>query len=457
MKARHVLLGLLATLCATAFSIEPYRIEVLEKGSGWPVPLVELRTTNDVRFVTDNAGVVAFDLPEVMGRETWFGVFGHGYEVAPDGFGMRGFRLTPQPGKTLKVEVTRKTIAKRLGRLTGAGLFAESQKTGHDLDWRESGVVGSDSVQNAVYRGKLFWAWGDTNLLNYPLGIFDMSSATTALQPLAKFEPPLRLKLDYFTNEKGTPRGVAKMPGEGPTWVTAYVTLPDKTGAPHLVGTYRKIHGHLDVYESGLCAWNDETANFERKLVFWKKSDGEPKEAPAPDGHPALWKDSAGKEWVLFGNPLPALRCPATFEAWQDSDTWEVLKPQESLRSATDGKPVKPHSGSIAWNPFRKRWVTVFMQAFGKPSVFGEIWYAEANSPTGPWGAAVKILTHDNYTFYNPRLHPEFTAADSPILIFEGTFTAEFADRPHPTPRYNYNQILYRLDLDDPALAPAQK
>ena len=88
MKARHVLLGLLATLCATAFSIEPYRIEVLEKGSGWPVPLVELRTTNDVRFVTDNAGVVAFDLPEVMGRETWFGVFGHGYEVAPDGCGI---------------------------------------------------------------------------------------------------------------------------------------------------------------------------------------------------------------------------------------------------------------------------------------------------------------------------------------------------------------------------------
>jgi hypothetical protein len=34
------------------------------------MPLVELRTTNQVRFVTDNAGVVAFDLPELMGRET---------------------------------------------------------------------------------------------------------------------------------------------------------------------------------------------------------------------------------------------------------------------------------------------------------------------------------------------------------------------------------------------------
>jgi hypothetical protein len=134
-----------------------------------------------------------------------------------------------------------------------------------------------------------------------------------------------------------------------------------------------------------------------------------------------------------------------------------VLKPQASVPAASDGKPVKPHSGSIAWNAFRKRWVTVFMESFGKPSVFGELWYAEADAPTGPWGAAVKILSHENYTFYNPRLHPEFTPADSPILLFEGTYTAEFADHPPPTPRYNYNQMLYRLDLDDPALAPAQK
>ena len=81
------------------------------------------------------------------------------------------------------------------------------------------------------------------------------------------------------------------------------------------------------------------------------------------------------------------------------------------------------------------------MQYFGKPSVFGELWYAEADAPTGPWGPAVKVLSHDNYTFYNPRLHPEFTPADSPILIFEGTYTVQFADRPAPTPRYDYNQI----------------
>jgi hypothetical protein len=51
--------------------------------------------------------------------------------------------------------------------------------------------------------------------------------------------------------------------------------------------------------------------------------------------------------------------------------------------------------------------------------------------------------------------YPEFTSADSPILIFEGTYTATFSDNKRPTPRFDYNQVLYRLDLDDPALRPA--
>jgi len=120
-------LALLAFAClnsavltgGTAASIQPCRIEIVERGDGWLVPLVELRTTHNVRFVTDNAGLIAFDLPELMGRETWFDVIGNGYEVSKDGFGMRGVRLKPEPGKTLKVEVNRTIIAKRLGRLTG--------------------------------------------------------------------------------------------------------------------------------------------------------------------------------------------------------------------------------------------------------------------------------------------------------------------------------------------------
>src|SRR5262245_40070742 len=437
--------------------VTPCRIEVVDAENGWPVPLVELNTNHNVQCWTEKAGVVAFDLPELMGRETWFNVSSDGYEVPADGFNFRGVRLTPQPGKTFTVKVNRSIVAKRLGRVTGAGIFGEAQKLGDGRDWQESGVLGCDSVQNAVHRGRMFWAWGDTSLAHYPFGIFDMTGATPDVRPLETFEPPLRIKLDYVRDEKGRPRGIAKMPGEGPTWLSGLISLPDKSGTQRLVASYVKIKGFLTAYEAGLCVWNDDEKEFERLRTLWTKSDETPNRPPMPVGHPVVVEDDGGKKMVLFGDPLPKLRCEATFESWQDPANWEKLTPQESFKSAADGATVKPAAGSIAWNDFRKRWVTVFHEGGGKPSHFGEVWYAEADAPTGPWGPAVKIVSHKNYTFYNVRLHPEFTPAGSPVLLFEGTYTVLFANNPQPTPRYDYNQIMYRLDLDDPRLAPALK
>ena len=451
-----VVLWLADAGAVVAFAAEPCRIEVVDKENGWPVPLVELRTTHHARYITDNAGVIALDDPELFGREIWFSVIGHGYGVKADGFGLRGVRLRPEAGKTLRIEVTRTNIAKRLGRITGAGIFAESQKLGEHADWRETGVFGCDSVQDSVHDGRHFWLWGDTTLPHYPLGVFDGTSATTDLRPLTKFEPPVKLQLNYFRDEQEKPRGVAKMPGSGPTWVTGYVSLPDKTGKSRLVGSYCKVKPPLEAYEWGLCVWDDAAEAFEPHKIIWTKADGIDRPL-VPEGHPALWTDEDGLEWLLIGNPLPTFRCPATFEDWEEVRKWEALTPQATLKAADGSGDVKPHSGSIAHNAFRKRWVTVFMQHFGKPSAFGELWYAEADRPTGPWGPAVKILTHENYTFYNPRLHPEFTPEGSPILLFEGTYTQQFADKPEPTARYDYNQILYRLDLDDEQLAPAHK
>lgn len=436
-------------------AVTPCEIEVVERENGWPVPLVELRTTHGVSFVTDNAGKIAFDLPELMGRETWFDVRGQGYEMKKDGFGKAGVRFKMEPGGHNRVEVERTIIARRLGRLTGAGLFGECQKLGAEKDWQESGIMGCDTVQNAIYNGRLFWLWGDTEIPNYGLGIFDSTSAMTSLKPISVFEPPLRVHFDYFKDSKGAPRGVADMPGAGPTWITGCVNLPDADGRERLVASYTKVRGWLENYQWGLAVWNHAKESFEQKQVLWERSKSNPTPPLILQGHAIKWTDSAGKKWVLFCNPFPLARCPATFEAWQNTNTWERLKMQKTLRAAGTGEAVAVHAGSIAWNSWRHRWVTIFVQAGGKSSALGEIWYAEADSPTGPWGPAVKVLSHDNYSFYNPTLHPEFLPADSRTLIFEGTYTAEFANRPQVTARYNYNQILYRLDLDDPRLEPA--
>jgi len=451
---KAILLALIA-LPLGCLSAEPFRIVVTDRENGWPVPLVELRTTHNVRFFTDNAGTAALDLPELFDRETWLFLASDGYEVAKDGFGYRGFRVTPEPSATFEIKVDRTMIAKRLGRLTGSGMFGESQKLGEYPNWRESGVFGCDSVQNAVHRGKLFWAWGDTKLAKYPLGIFDMTGATTELQPLKTFEPPLQLEFDYFRGEKELPRGIAPIEGSGPTWLGGFVSLPDASGESRLVAHYVKVKPPLTVYRAGLCVWNDETGQFKDLKTLWEKSDAVPKPPSAPDGHPVFYTDSSDKQWVLFGDPFPHLKIPVSFEAWRDPAQWEAVDQPEHPVSA-DGQEIEPHRGSIVWNEFRQRWVTIFCQKGGSPSLLGELWYAESESPFGPWGTAVKVLSHQNYSFYNPQIHPGIVPDGSPILLFEGTYTKMFSNAPSATPRYDYNQILYRIDLDDSKLAPAQ-
>ena len=93
-----------------ASSVEPCFIEILDDENGWPVPLVELRTINNQRFISDNAGVIAIDEPDLLGLKTWFHLRGHGYSIAKDGFGYEGVRMTLQPGKRITVRVKRKLL-----------------------------------------------------------------------------------------------------------------------------------------------------------------------------------------------------------------------------------------------------------------------------------------------------------------------------------------------------------
>lgn len=424
------------------------RVLVVDAENGWPVPLVQLRTTHNLEYVTDNAGVVAFDAAELMEVETWLTVRGHGYGVKQDGYGYQGVRVVPQPGKTIKIEVQRSLPGKRLGRITGGGMFAESQKLGEHLDWKMQGILGCDSVQNTLHNGRLFWAWGDTVLPGYPLGRFHMIGGTTQQRPIKSFEPPIKLRYDYFRDDRSSPRNIAAMPGDGPTWLSGFASLPDEKGQMRLVATYSKIQPPLTEYERGLCAWSESEQRFERFKVLWEKSEDSSEPPPAPMGHATSWTDSSGEAWILFGDPFPTLKFRPTFAAWTDPSAWETTTPQTDIEDA-GGIKIKPHRGAIAWNGFRKKWVTIFTQMQGDNSTLGEIWYAESENPTGPWGGAIKVATHSEYTFYNPQLHPEFTESDSPILLFEGTYTHTFSKSQQATPRYDYNQVLYRLDLDE--------
>ena len=136
------------------------------------------------------------------------------------------------------------------------------------------------------------------------------------------------------------------------------------------------------------------------------------------------------------------------------------IKPEDARFCPTDvvhpADRIVLHSGTVRWNAYRNKWVLVAGQIGGKSSFLGEVWYAEAEAPTGPFKQAVRVVTHDRQTFYNVCHHKFLDRDGGQTIHFEGTYTNDFSGNPEKTPRYNYNQVLYRLDLGAAALKPVR-
>src|SRR5262249_22751524 len=208
-----------------------FTITVVDEQTGRGVPLVELRTVNDIKHITDSNGIVAFREPGLMGKEVFFHAASHGYEFPKDGFGYRGKKLHVVAGGSAKLKVKRLNIAERLYRITGGGIYRHSVLVCAKAPLKETGLNGlvfrSDSVQNAVYRGKIYWFWGDTNRPAYPLGNFEVPGATSELPAAGGLDADVGVNLRYFVDDKGFARPTAPMPGKGPTWLTTVVPLKD--------------------------------------------------------------------------------------------------------------------------------------------------------------------------------------------------------------------------------------
>ena len=495
------LLAVLLFAAEIALADSPFEIQIVDSQTGRGVPMVELKTVGQILYHTDSNGILAFDEPGLMDQRVFFWITSHGYEFAKDGFGNSGTTVKVSPGGSVKLKIKRINVAQRLYRITGGGIYRDTLLLGRPAPIKRpllNGLVlGSDSVINAVYRGKMHWFWGDTNRPSYPLGNFKVSGATSLLPGQGGLDPDVGVDLEYYVDKNGFAKQMAPLKAKGPTWLSGLVVLGDEASGQRMLAHYVNIRGgenSFEVTERGLVEFDDQAEEFKEVAQF-------PALKLFPSGgHPFLHTVD-GTKYVYYCDPYPLVRVKADVEHLGQLETYQAfsclepgsrlsderfdrapdgslrwawktntdpVRPMEqaklvksgklpkdeavlALRDVDTGKPIIGHRGSVYWNAHRGRWVMIFCETFGT-SMLGEIWYAEADRAVGPWVWARKIVTHDKYSFYNPKQHPAFDRDGGRTIFFEGTYTTFISGNPVKTPRYNYNQIMYELDLADQRL-----
>jgi len=306
---------------------------------------------------------------------------------------------------------------------------------------------------------------------------------------------------------------------EGVVWIHGVCTVADVDGQDRMLAQYSRRKGLSEPLEQGLLQWSDDRQIFEVQDVIelresWRIVSDHPMRNVADGveylcfGNPfpvtrvpatlaAVRDCEAYQSWTcreelsgeyLTQEQLAASR-PARDSAGKLVWSWRNAAPvtqHDEQRWVTQGlmsidearylprdlskhqehkvgpaglkRPiVVMHSGTVFFNSHRNRWVMIATeQAWDKdsPSYLGEVFYSEADSPQGSFTKALKIATHPKQSFYNPCHHPFFDQNNGRTICFEGTYCNTFTNSP-ATPRYNYNQLMYRLDLEDPRIVEA--
>lgn len=503
--------GIWVTLLAALCRGEPMHvIQVVDESTGRGVPTVELTTVNNIQLWTDSNGIVVFDEPGLLGRKVFFTITSDGYEFPKDGFGYRGMAIDTTPREKTIIKIKRINIAERLYRITGAGIYDQTVRAGNlagasipiEQPLLNGDVMGQDTVQTIIFDNKLFWFWGDTGKAEYPLGNFGTSGATSELPGHGGLDPSVGVNLHYRVGADGFCRRMVYGVREGgPVWIDGLMILKDPQGQDRLLCSFCVVKSLVEQLQRGLAIWNEKTQRFERLCTFDTNTQLH------PAGQPIRVHEDEG-DWFYFPSPYGVRRVKANWNAVQDStqyesftclkvgthanvsednldrdqkgkliwawkkNTWpapemdcEKLVEAKKMAAAEDwyqmkdehGQRVIMAAGTVCWNAYRQKWIMIAHQMMGKPSVLGEVWYSEAAHPWGPFERAVKVATHEKYTFYNVVQHPQFDQQGGRIVYFEGTYTQTFSAAPEQTPRYDYNQIMYRLDLGDPRMKWAEQ
>jgi hypothetical protein len=419
------------------------------------------------------------------------------------GYSNLGETLHPTNGGSVQVSINRNNLAERLYRVTGAGIYQDSVAVGASVPISQpllnANVAGQDSVQTAIYNGQIYWFWGDTLYQSGGLGDFRTAGARSQLPGQGGLDPTQGVNLNYFVNPaNGSAKEMMPVSETGAMWIDGVFTVKDPDGQERLLARNARYTDLSTNVEQGLALFNDSTETFQRFQSYSLT-------APiTPQGH-AFNYTVNGQDYIYFDLTYPNVRVKDDWNDVTHIANWEAYSPLKAntrysstnppldrdaqgnlifgwkkntdplsyemladlvqhgyvsrnqlpfrLQDASTGAPVQLHRSSVYWNDYRQAWVMIGVQS-GGDSFLGEVWFSEAPTPEGPWVNAVKVATHNNgstgdYSFYNPTSHPFFDQQNGRFIYFEGTYADTFSANSNPTPLYDYNQLMYRLDLSE--------
>ena len=464
-------------VCSPSVQAQPFAIQVLDEGNQRGVPMAILETDNHIRLVTDSAGWVLFDEPGLMGRSLHFEVTSPGYHLPKDADGRSGIVFLAQPNQATEVKVVRTAIAERFYRITGQGAYRESTLLGKETPVPFPNINGDvltvGNGQAAAYQGKLIWAWTTTQLSAHGLPI--VSGAAVDLPGAGGLDPTQGVHFRYLTSEQEETLSLLPAKRGERTLLGGLISVPDAMGAEHLLVHYSFVDSAGQISEHGIAELNSQRL-FDRKTVL-----GDEYTWQFPQGQATTITSAAGA-FVYFAAPYCVTRAPATYEAamspasyeafawnateeryeWQQERgptsaadekklvTKKSMKAKDAryaLKTALTEEALSLFEGSVQWNEFRKRWVLIGTAA-GNEQTPGDVWYAEAAEPTGPWSKAVLVATHGGHAFKSIMQIPALAQEEGRCIYFAGTLSGGAA----PIPRYQDNQLVYRLDLKDSRL-----
>ena len=292
-------------------------IRVFDKRTLRGLPLVAFAWPTGEQ-TTDSQGILAYCNPDKMGT---FSV-----PVTSHGYASKTVSINATPGGEMQIELESPLAGQRLYRITGQGTYRDSLLLGLSIPVQNGAlngqVVGQDSVISALYKGKIFWTWGDTDNLSYALGNFASPAATSLLPGAGGLDPDRGVDLTYLGNPSGFVNGSAPniAPNNNPTWLGAMVSVPDAAGNETLFASFGKPSGDMSPLKNGLVKFDDAAQIFKPVIEDYPLNGDN-----YPAGGQAFKFKTPNGEYAYFkaGN----LRIPAKAEAMVNRATYEVFTP----------------------------------------------------------------------------------------------------------------------------------